>query len=112
MRPPACRQHSTTTTVADSVDEQWYVFVVDARGPAERSATSIPICVNRDPALRVDPTGYFYGDDLLAATEEGSWIEYVITNPDNGEEQLKHTWAVLQRLHLRLRLVRITQLYP
>ena len=25
----------------------------------------------------------------------GSWIEYVITNPDTGEEQLKHTWAVL-----------------
>ena len=54
-----------------------------------------PALRDRDPKLRVDATGYFYGDDLLAATESGSWISYVITNPESGDEQRKHTWAVL-----------------
>ena len=79
---------------ADSIDEQWYAFIVDAESGRTIGHFN-PDLRDRDPTLRVDPTGYFYGDDLLAATEEGSWIEYVITNPDNGEEQLKHTWAVL-----------------
>ena len=25
----------------------------------------------RDPSLRVDPVGYFYGDDLMSATQDG-----------------------------------------
>ena len=40
-------------------------------------------------------TFFFYGDDLLAATESGSWVEYVIVNPETGENQKKHTFAVL-----------------
>ena len=78
----------------ESVDGQWYTFIVD-------TATGIsighynPALRDREPTLRVDATGYFYGDDLLAATESGSWISYVITNPDTGLQQRKHTWAVL-----------------
>ena len=30
-----------------------------------------PMFVGRDPSLRVDATGYFYGDDLLGATDVG-----------------------------------------
>lgn len=77
-----------------SVDEQWYVFIVDT-DTGRTIGHFNPDLRDRDPALRVDPTGYFYGDDLLAATEEGVWIEYVITNPDSGEDSRKHTWAVL-----------------
>ena len=77
-----------------SVDGQWYAFIVDTESGRTIGHFN-PDLRNRDPSLRVDSTGYFYGDDLLGATETGSWIQYVITNPDSGEEQLKHAWAVL-----------------
>ena len=50
--------------------------------------------IGRDPALRVDSTGHFYGDEMLSATEEGKWVSYVFTNPDTGEETHKHAWIV------------------
>ena len=58
-----------------------------------------PELIGRDPSLRVDTTGYFYGDDLRAATEDGTWLSYVFLNPATGAEELKHTWAV-KRDHL------------
>ena len=48
----------------------------------------------RDPSLRVDAVGYFYGDDLLSATEAGRWVDYVLLNPATGDDRQKHTWAV------------------
>ena len=77
-----------------SVDGQWYIFIVDTE-TGRTIGHFNPDLRDRDPALRVDPTGYFYGDDLLAATEEGRWVEYVIRNPGSGEDSRKHTWAVL-----------------
>ena len=50
--------------------------------------------VRRDPSLRVDVTGHFYGDDLLSATEAGHWVDYVLLNPESGGNQQKHTWIV------------------
>ena len=38
----------------------------------------------RDPRERVDITGYFYGDDLLGAPEEGRWVDYVFLNITTG----------------------------
>ncbi len=76
----------------ENVDGQWYVFVINTYGFT--IAHHNPSLRNRDPSLRVDSTGRFYGDDLLGATEEGRWLDYVITNPDTGEEAEKHTWAV------------------
>ena len=76
-----------------SVDGPWYVFIVDTE-TGRTIGHFNPELRDRDPALRVDPTGYFYGDDLLEATEEGGWIEYVIRNPDSGEDSLKHAWTV------------------
>ena len=78
----------------ESVDGQWYVFIVDGES-GFTIAHHNPVLRGRDPSLRVDPTGYFYGDDLLGATEAGRWVEYVIVNPETGENQRKHTFAVL-----------------
>ena len=50
--------------------------------------------IGRDPALRVDVTGYFYGDEILSATEKGKWVSFVFYNPNTGEETLKHVWIV------------------
>ena len=85
----AVEYYSTT----ESVDGQWYAFIVDEGGYT--IAHHNPDFRGRDPSLRVDATGYFYGDDLLGADEDGSWVDYVLLNPESGEEQQKHTWAVL-----------------
>ncbi len=77
----------------ESVDGQWYVFIIDEEGYT--IAHPNPDFIGRDPGMRVDPTGYVFGDDLLAATELGRWIDYVAVNPATGENALKHTWAVL-----------------
>ena len=67
----------------ESVDGQWYAFIVDRDGytiahhnPEFRG--------RRDPSLRVDATGHFYGDDLLGATEEGSLGGLRPVEPGNG----------------------------
>ena len=77
----------------ESVDGQWYVFIVDEDGYT--IAHHNPMFRGRDPSLRVDAAGYFYGDDLLGATESGRWVDYVLLNPETGDERQKHTWAVL-----------------
>ena len=77
----------------ESVDGQWYVFIIDDDGYT--IAHHNPMFLRRDPSLRVDATGHFYGDDLLSATETGNWINYVLINPETGDDRQKHTWAVL-----------------
>ena len=76
----------------ESVDGAWYVFIVGEDG--RTIAHFNPVFIGRDPDQRIDAVGYFYGDDLLAATESGSWISYVLTNPEQDTERRKHTWAV------------------
>ena len=76
----------------ESVDGQWYVFIVDEDGYTIAHHDSKYI--GRDPSLRVDATGHFYGDDLLSATEAGRWVDYVLKNPQSAEDRQKHTWVV------------------
>ena len=76
----------------ESIDGQWYVFIIG--GDGYTIAHPNPDFIGRDPALRVDSTGYFYGDDVLGATEAGRWVSYVLTNPETGKEQRKHSWVV------------------
>lgn len=76
----------------DSRHGQWYVFIVDEAGYV--IATPNTDLIGRDPALRVDASGYFYGDDLMSATEAGKWISYIFRHPQTGEDARKHTWVV------------------
>ena len=78
----------------ENVDGEWYVFIVNREGYtiAHHNANFR----NREPSEHVDSTGDFYGDALLGATEEGRWVDYHILNPETGEDDLKHTWAVRQ----------------
>ena len=76
----------------ENMDGQWYAFMIG--GDGYTIAHYNPAMIGRDPALRVDVTGYFYGDDVLSATEAGKWVSYVFNNPDTGEETRKHTWVV------------------
>ena len=76
----------------ENVDGQWYVFIIGEDGYT--IAHYRPEGVGRDLALQVDASGYFYGDDILSATEEGKWVSYVFNNPETGEVTRKHTWVV------------------
>ena len=76
----------------ESVRGQWYVFIVG--GDGYTIASPFPEMMGRDPALRVDSSGYFYGSELLSATEEGKWISYLFRNPLTDREARKHTWVV------------------
>lgn len=87
-RQAAIEHYSST----ENVDGQWYVFIIG--GDGYTVAHHNPDIIGRDPALRVDVTGYFYGDDILSATEAGKWVSYVFNNPDTGEETRKHAWVV------------------
>ena len=76
----------------ESVDGQWYVFIIDENGYTIGHHNSM--FIGRDPSERIDAEGYFYGDDLLSATEGGRWVDYVLLNPETGDERQKHTWAM------------------
>ena len=76
----------------ESIDGEWYVFIIEDGYTISHPR---PMFIGRDPALRIDATGYFYGDDLLSATESGRWVDYVLLNPETDEDRQKHTWAVL-----------------
>ncbi len=78
----------------DSIDGQWYVFIIDAENGFTISHSN-PKFIGRDPSLRIDATGHFYGNDLLTPSESGRWVDYVLTNPETGNDRQKHTWAVL-----------------
>ena len=78
----------------DSRDGEYYVFVVDSEDLRSVANVARPDFVGTIPN-RVDPTGYDYGKDIAAATEEGGWISYVFLNPDTGEQQRKHSWITL-----------------
>lgn len=73
----------------ENMDGQWYAFIIDEDGYT--LAHFNPEIKGRDPALNVDSTGYFFGDDFLGATEEGKWISYFANNPETGTEMRKHT---------------------
>ena len=77
---------------AESVDSPSYVFVINEDGITIGHHN--PEFRNLDGSERVDVTGYFYVDDLLAADENGRWVSYVFLNPNSAEQETKHTWAV------------------
>ena len=61
------------------MDGQWYfAFIVDGESGVtiahHNPALIRLLALGRDPSLRMDATGHFYGDDLLAASESGSWV--------------------------------------
>ena len=76
----------------ENVDGPWYVFIIGEDGYT--IAHYRPESVGRDPAQRIDAAGYFYGDEILSATEAGKWVSYVHDKPDTGEVTRKHTWVV------------------
>ena len=77
----------------DGNDGEWYVFIIgeDNRIIAQGG---FPARVGLDITTRTDVTGYAYGVELAAATEDGNWVSYVFLNPETGRQNAKHSWVV------------------
>ena len=76
---------------ADSVDGQWYVFIIDEDGSV--IAHHDPESRGDDSNPRAEARGHVY-DDMGSVTESGLWADYSYPNPESGEEERKHAWAV------------------
>ena len=75
------------------VDGQWYVFIMDDNG----ISVAHPIrkdFIGTDRGQAKDVNGKPYGEELVAATEQGHWVNYVFENPDTNELRQKQTWVV------------------
>lgn len=75
------------------VDGQWYVFIMDDNG----ISVAHPIrkdFIGTDRSQAKDVNGKPYGQELVAATEQGHWVVYVFENPGTEELQQKQTWVV------------------
>ena len=77
----------------ESVDEDWYVFIIDENENTVVNANR-PDILGTSPKTRVDVRGKSYGEELVAATADGVWVDYYFLNPGTGYEEQKHAWAV------------------
>ena len=79
----------------ESVEGEWYLFVIGENDEIIVHPT-VPTNIGQDikGPLGTDITGYNFGADLLAATEDGRWVDYVFLNPANDNEEQKHAWVV------------------
>ena len=77
----------------DSVDGPWYVAIYDE----DTNTIAHPLrkdFLGTSPRDRSDINGKPYGLEVIAATEEGRWVDYVFVNPTSGETEQKHTWVI------------------
>ena len=65
-----------------SVDGQWYVFIVDENDQLIAHANPDMLGEDLTGDLGVDITGYRHGEVIASATEEGMWVDY--SAPSNG----------------------------
>lgn len=72
--------------------KQWYIFILDEEGTT--IASQDEEAIGKGLSWRVDEVGYFYGEDLISATEEGKWVTYVVSHPLEGGNVDKRVWVV------------------
>ena len=86
----------------DSVDGQWYVFIIDENGLVVGHPDSERLGLDLKDWAGTDANGYRFGPDMLSATEDGKWVSYVYRNPESGgigsnsagTFELKNVWVV------------------
>ena len=76
-----------------NIDGQWYVFITDEDDMFVAHAPR-PDFVGTDLKDVIGPDGSPVGVNIAKATGVGLWIEYLWPNPENGEVELKRTWAI------------------
>ncbi len=84
----------------ESVDGQWYVFIVSADGTVLAHPEAGLIGESLHGWVGTDINGYEFGPEMLAADEAGRWVPYVYVNPagdalgDDAAFELKNAWVV------------------
>ena len=86
----------------ESVDGQWYVFIVDDNDAVVGHYNPDLLGLDLNGPVGTDANGYNYGAEMLTATDDGKWVSYVYTNPAAGgvgserfgASQLKNAWVV------------------
>ena len=85
----------------ESVDGQWYVFIVDANDRLIGHYDAHILGEDLNGPLGTDANGYKFGPEMLTATEDGKWVSYVFRNPETGtlssnfeQFELKNAWVV------------------
>ena len=87
---------------AESVDGQWYVFIIDENGKIIGHYNANRLGLDLNGWVGTDANGYSFGTEMLTATEDGKWVSYVYNNPETDslgsgsveEYQLKKAWVV------------------
>ena len=87
---------------AESVDGQWYVFIIDENGKIIGHYDASRLGLDLNGWVGTDANGYNFGTEMLTATQDGKWVPYVYNNPETdslGSErvndyQLKSAWVV------------------
>ena len=77
----------------ESVDGQWYVFIVDSDDLFLSHAPS-PSLLGTDLKDVVGSDGYELGKEIAKATEDGHWVEYLWPNPATDTEETKRSWVI------------------
>ena len=86
----------------ESVDGQWYVFIIDENNLVIGYPDSHRIGLDLKGWVSLDATGKNFGPDMPLATEDGKWVSYVYLNPESGgigddhtgALEYKHVWVV------------------
>ena len=78
----------------ESVDGQWYVFILQADDLRTLANGARPELVGIDPPERIDAAGYAYGEAFATVTDEGRLVSYVFVNPATDALESKHTWLM------------------
>ena len=79
---------------AESIDGQWYVYVIDGNDRIVVQAANPALRGTRSSTL-LDADGYPSGPVIEAlADERGAWVDYTFANPASDSPQLKHAWVV------------------
>ena len=82
-----------------SVDGQWYVFVIDQNDLVIGHPDPERLGLDLKGWVGTDANGYEFGPEMLAATEDGKWVSYVYRNPESGgigagDFELKNAWVM------------------
>ena len=78
----------------ESVDDQWYMFIVDRSGTIVAHAN--PVQLGRHVDDIPGPNNYPAGAAVAAtADEDGAWFDYTFLNLDTGTTETKHSWMVM-----------------
>ena len=79
----------------ESVDGQWYVFIVDENQTIVAHAPN-PDLVGKHVSQALGPNSYPTGSAVAAsADQDGAWFDYTYPNPASGVVQTKHSWVII-----------------